>query len=571
VITNKHKRKTQLLLNQINKTKFLISVLLSLNLLRCANQLPPPGGEPDKIPPIIVEVYPNDGTIKFDENYFELEFSEYVDKRSVTDAIFISPFIEGALEYSWSGTTLEATFPEKLKDSVTYTITIGTDVVDLNNKNRMAQAFTFTFSTGAKIDRKIISGKVYGKEKEGIFIYAYKIDEGTDSLLKRKPDYVSQTGVDGNFSMQGLGSGNYRIFSVNDQFRDYLYQQDQDQIGVPHQDILLTDQDSIYTNLYFLLFNADTTKPRLISSIMTDRNHLLVSSSKILDQNSILAENFSLFDSTDNKNYEITYAFKGKTKSEEFILMLNAQINPDNQVYLFADILIDLLNNVTIDDFTKVVVSDRVDTSFIKIASTEPANGGLVDFENTQIKIFFDEAFNKDGINTSIALTDTFNKPIGLDIEFMDDATLIIKSAENLKPDKNYIVKLQLGSFVDIAGNRKDSLFTLKFKTISGLEFTGLSGNIIDLSFAKNPYLVLENTAEHQLKYEQKLESDKFEFSRIEPGKYLLWCYLDENGNGKFDYGWPEPIEYSEIFSFYPDTLNLRPRWEVSDLIFKFK
>lgn len=555
----------------INRKITFIFLLLSFILIRCANQLPPPGGEPDKIPPIIVEVYPQDGTINFDENYFELEFSEYVDKRSVTEAIFISPFIDGNLEYSWDGTTLEVTFPEKLQDSVTYTITIGTDVVDLNNKNRMAQSFTFTFSTGNKIDRKIISGKVFGQEKEGIFIYAYKLDAIKDSLLNRKPNYVSQTGSDGNFSIQGLAPGNYRVFAVNDQFRDYLFQQDQDQIGVPHQDIILTDEDSIFTNLYFLLFNADKTKPRLISSIMTDRNHILVSTSKVLKEQSIRADNYSLFDSTDNKKFEITCALKGKTKPEEFILILDEKINPDNQVYLFADSLTDLLNNVTINDFTKLIISDRADTNSIKIVSTEPTAGGTVDFEKTEIKIFFDEAFKKKFNNSAIAFTDTFNKSISFDVGYFDDATLVIKPAENLKTDKNYIVKIQLGSFVDIAGNRTDSLFTLKFKTISGLEFTGLSGNVIDLSFTKNPYLVLENTSEPKFKYEQKLESNKFEFNRIEPGKYLLWCYIDENGDGKFNYGWPEPIEHSESFSFYPDTLNLRPRWEVSDLIFKFK
>ena len=559
----------------VTDTKFkkiiLSSFLFSLILIKCANQLPPPGGEPDRIPPIIVEVYPPDGTTRFGDDYIELEFSEFVDKRSVTDAIFISPFIEGFLEYSWSGTTLEVKFPEKLKDDVTYTITIGTDVVDLNNKNRMAQAFTFTFSTGDKIDRKIISGKVYGKEKEGVFIYAYNIDEGVDSLLKRKPDYVSQTGTAGNFSLQGLGAGNYRVFAVSDQFKDYLYQQDQDQIGIPHQDVLLTDADSIYINLNFLLFNADTTKPRLISGIMTDRNHILVSSSKVLNDQSIRAENFSVFDYTDNKNFEIVYAFKGKTKPEEFILMLVAQINTDHQVYLIADTLTDLWNNMIINDFTKMVVSDRVDTSSIKIVSTEPVIRGLADFEKTEIKIFFDEAFSKEFSISAVALTDTLNKPVSFDIDFLDDATLIIRPAENLKPDKDYFVKLQFGSFIDIAGNRKDSLFTLKFRTISGLDFTGLSGNIINLDYSKTPTLVLENTSIPQLKYEQKLGSDKFEFNRIEPGKYLLWCYLDENADGKFNYGWPEPIKYSESFSFYPDTLNLRPRWEVTDLVFKYK
>ncbi len=540
-------------------------------IIKCANQLPPPGGEPDRIPPTIVEVYPLDGTINFDDNYFEIEFSEYVDKRSVTEAIFISPFIEGSLDYSWTGTSLEVTFPEKLKDNVTYTITIGTDVVDLNNKNRMAQAFTFSFSKGDKIDRKNISGKVYGKKKEGIFIYAYKLIDGIDTLLKKKPDYVSQTGVDGSFNLRGLGEGIYRVFAIDDNFKDYLYQQDQDEIGIPQQDISLGEEDSIYTNLHFLLFNADTTKPRLISAVMTDRNHLLVSGSKELNKKSISANNFSLVDSTENKIYKIDYAFKGKTKPEEFILMVNDQINSESEVYLKADTLVDLLGNIMVNDYTKIVVSDRADTNSIRIVSTKPAANGLVDYENPDINIFFDEAFNKDFSISAIALTDTFKKPISFDIDYFDDATLTIKAAENLKPDKDYIVSIQLGKLVDIAGNKRDSLYTLKFKTISGLDFTGLSGNIINLDYSKFPTLVLENTADSKLKYEQKPESDKFEFNRVEPGKYLLWCYLDKNNDGKYNYGWPEPIEYSESFSFYPDTLNLRPRWEVSDLIFKFK
>ena len=555
----------------INKKSTLIFVLLSFILIKCANQLPPPGGEPDKIPPTITEVYPADGTINYSKNYFEIDFSEYVDKRSATDAIFISPFIEGNLEYNWSGTTLEVTFPEELKKDVTYTITIGTDVVDQNNKNRMAQAITFSFSTGNIIDRKIISGKVFGKDNEGVFIYAYKYQEQTDTLLKCKPDYVSQTGVDGSFNLQGLGAGKYRVFAVSDNFKDYLYQQDQDKIGIPQKDIYLSETDSIFTDMRFLLFNADTTKPRLISGIMTDKNHLLVSASKVLEKKSINANNFKLIDSTGNKIYQIEYAFKGKTKPEEFILMLNAELNPSNEVFLFADSLIDMFGNVMKNDYTKIVVSDRIDTTSLKIISTVPASKGLVDYNNPEIKIFFDEAFNKDFNITAIALTDTFNKPVSFDIDFYDDATLLIKPAENLKPDKDYVAKIKLEQIADILGNKTDSLFTLKFKTISGLDFTGISGNIINLDYTKSPILVLENTEKSEFMYEKKTDSDNFEFSRVEPGKYLLWCYLDENGNGKYDYGWPEPIKFSEQFSFYPDTLNLRPRWEVSDLVFRFK
>jgi len=304
---------------------------------------------------------------------------------------------------------------------------------------------------------------------------------------------------------------------------------------------------------------------------MTDRNHLLVSANRLLDKKSIYSENFSIIDSTENKVYEVAYAFKGKTKPEEFILMFDAVINPVNQVYLIADTLTDLMGNIMINDFTKVVVSDRPDTNSIKIVSTEPSARGLVDFEKTEFKIFFDEAFNKDFPISTVALTDTFNKPVDFSINFFDDATLLIKPDENLKTDKDYLIKIQLGNLVDIAGNKKDSLFALKFRTISGLEFTGLSGNVINLDYTQNPVLILENDATPPLKYEQKISSDKFEFTRVEPGKYLLWCFLDADSNGKYNYGWPEPIEFSERFSFHPDTLHLRPRWEVTDLIFRFK
>ena len=122
-------------------------------LISCANQLPPGGGEVDSIPPEIISSYPENGTTNFNNDYIEFEFSEYVDKRSFKDALFISPAIDEQLEISWSGTSVEIGFPNGLKDSLTYVVTIGTDVVDVNNKNRMLNSYSFSFATGDKIDK----------------------------------------------------------------------------------------------------------------------------------------------------------------------------------------------------------------------------------------------------------------------------------------------------------------------------------------------------------------------------------------------------------------------------------
>jgi hypothetical protein len=143
-------------MGKISKELILQSIILII-ILGCASQLPPGGGDVDRVPPEIVEVYPANGTTNYDGNYFEIEFSEYIDKRTFNEALFISPIVEGRLQFDWTGTSIIVEFVEGLKKDITYTITIGTDVVDLNNKNRMAQSYSFSFSTGSTIDRREVT------------------------------------------------------------------------------------------------------------------------------------------------------------------------------------------------------------------------------------------------------------------------------------------------------------------------------------------------------------------------------------------------------------------------------
>ena len=139
----------------------LIFVLI---IIGCATQVPPSGGPLDTTPPEIVKTYPENGTVNFKGNYVEVEFSEYVDKRSVQDAIYISPYIQGEIQYKWSGRKLKLVFPEKLKDSTTYVITFGTEIKDLNAGNKMKESFTLAFSTGSAIDSGSIEGKIFSNK-----------------------------------------------------------------------------------------------------------------------------------------------------------------------------------------------------------------------------------------------------------------------------------------------------------------------------------------------------------------------------------------------------------------------
>lgn len=556
----------------IKKLIYTVGIFSSLYLMSCANQLPPGGGPPDTVPPEIVEVYPTNGTTNFTEDYFELDFSEYVDKRSLKDAIFISPQVEGDLELNWSGHSVSVYFPAALKKDITYNVTIGTDLVDYNNKNRMAEAFTFSFSTGSKIDNGIIEGNVYSEKPSGLMIFAYKVNGDTINPVKRKADYVSQVGEKGNFKLSGLAFQTYRVFAVQDEYRDFLFQPDQDLIGVPFSDVTLSETDTLIKGLNFSLSKIDTVSPRLFSAVMTDKYHLLVSLSEEIDSLSINAKNFSIFDSTANRELPVSYAFKGRAKEKELILAIKDSLSLDAQCYLRAVDIRDEAKNVTSFDAVSLTVSDRVDTSAPTLISTFPTErSDAVDFLNTAITFRFDNEFDVEGLTSKIMFVDTTGNRVSFTLNKIDDASFSIRANQKLKSLESYAVNFNFNNVVDAAGNKIDSLYQFKFKTFNGLNFTGFSGQIQNLDSVKNAVLVLQHKTEKNKIFSKHLDRDgKFAFTRVEPGKYSLYCFYDADNDGKYSSGFPFPFKPSEEIKYCPQEINLPPRWEVTDFVWDF-
>jgi hypothetical protein len=553
---------------------FAVSIFTLLIILSgCANQLPPGGGELDKTPPEIVEAYPPSGTTNFKDDYFYFDFSEYVDKRSFRDAIFISPAIEGQMEFSWTGKSVEIYFPEKFKDSITYVVTIGTDVEDLNNRNKMAQSYNLIFSTGDKIDTRVISGKVFNTKPEGIMIYAYKLKDAQENVFKRKPDYISQTGSDGTYSLKGLAKGFYRISAVQDALKDFEFQPEQDKIGIPPFDVELTDTDTLRAGLNFFVSTVDTVKPRLLSATMTDKNHILISVSEEFDSTIITSLNFAIVDSTSDSVYLPRHAYKGNTKSTEMVLTTSDDLKEENNIYLFVNRLTDKNKNETLNDYSKITVSTKPDTLPSKLFKADPpAFNSISDIDNQQFVFSFDDAFDSNLVKQAIELTDSMKNLYSYAIKFLDDATFSITSKKSLSPKKNYQLKINLKNLRDPAGNFRDSIYTYNFRTISGFDFTGLSGSLKNAVLSLNPVLVIASTTNPKAIYRTKPDSlFNFSFERVEAGNYNLICFYDEDKNERYSYGWPYPFGFSERFYFYPDPIDLKPRWTLTDVVFELK
>jgi hypothetical protein len=493
-----------------------------------------------------------------------------VDKRSFKEALFISPAIDEQLEISWSGKSVEIVFPNGLKENLTYVVTIGTDVVDVNSKNRMANSYSFSFATGDKIDKRSIGGKVYGKDIEGTLIFGYKFSDDTTKYLSKKPDYISQVGKDGDYKLNGLAESVYRVFAVNDQFRDLLYQADQDLIGMPFKNISLIGEDSSYSGLDFFLMKVDTLKPRLLGSVMTDKHHIVVTLSEECDSSVFNASNFEIIDSTLNATVPIDYLYHNKSKKEEFVLAYKSQLNKESIYYLLAKRLQDLDGNVFENELSGLVVTDKPDTTAPKLSRTNPNQKSSTDFMNPEIILYFDDAIADKEIKDVVQFSDTSKNKIPFNIKFVDDATLSIKPEKDLKPEKDYEIKIDLSKFMDAAGNKVDSIYSLKFSTITGVEFTGLSGRVITTK--QNPVIVLQDAKDVKKFFTAVPDkTSTYSFERIVAGTYSVWIYSDGDSTKIFNKGYPDPFKYSEEFYFVKDTLKLRPRWGVTDFDIVFE
>lgn len=548
-----------------------IILLFALLSFHCANQLPPGGGEVDRIPPEIVEYYPENQTINFDDKYFELSFSEYVEKRSFRDAVFISPSLKYGFETDWSGKSVRVNFNDTLRENTTYTVTIGTDVVDYNNKNRMAESFVFAFATGDKIANGTLSGTVFTDNPSGVLLFAYLNPQEGLNISEMKPDYISQAGKEGTFTFTGLNNGTYRVFAVKDEFKDLLFQPEQDLVGIPSSEFSISPKDTGHTGLNFVLSRIDTISPRLISAVMTDANHILINFSEEVRIEDNPGMGFEIVDSVGGGIFVPDLVFKGRGKEKElFIGLKDVKLSETGSYFLRASKFRDATANLTPVDSVAIIANEKADTSAASIFRVVPPfNSSDINYADAVISFYFDDVVTFNELFSSISVTDTGGVPVAFTNEAIDASSFSIKFPEALKAQTDYVIRFDLGKAADPAGNVVDSIYIYRFRTKSDLSYTGLYGQLQNYQRFKNPVVLLEHLEKKGLKYAAKPNPrGNFEFTKIEPGKYRVMCFNDLDGDSEYSKGKLFPFQYSEEFFYFKDEINLAPRWAVTDFVF---
>lgn len=551
------------------KVVLLPLVFTALLLSGCALQLPPEGGPADTTPPEIVASYPVPGQINYGEDYAEIEFSEYVEKRSLKDAIFISPAPEEGYELNWSGKSVRIEFKKPLKENTTYYITVGTDLVDYNNRNKMAKSFNLWFSTGEKIDRGAISGNVYDKNSEGILIYAFLYEGDSVNIFDNKPLYVSQCGESGEFELKGLRDGKYRLIAVRDNFRDYMLQMGQDEAGVTFTDPVLSAADTLFSDMNFFMSSTDTLAPEMQSAVMTDRNHVLITLNEDADRKSVQSENFTVIDSATLKSHKPVFSYLQNGNGKNLVLILNEPGLRGDSVFLKATGLKDIKGNTLKEASINLTVSDRADTSVTTISSVLPSDRLNLSNDYPELTVIFNTGITPEEFAGRVAFTDTSGNRAESETVREDDVTYKIKITQKLESFTDYELTADLKGLAGVNGLKADTILSFPFKTINQLNLTGLFGKLTGIKDPAGKRLVLEFKDDPQIKYFASTgQNGEFEFDKVKPGKYFLWFY---DSPGEFNPGSVFPFRFSDRFKFYKKEIELAPRWSQTDLIFDLK
>ncbi len=215
----------------MNKLHYLpIGALMAVTMAACASLGHPQGGPRDVEPPRYMSSNPLPGSVNFKGNKVSIFFNENVETDNPNEKIAISPTQKEMPVVFANGRRVDVTFRDSMIADMTYTIDLADALKDLNEGN-ILDGFAIDFSTGDSIDTLQISGMVLQARNlepaQGMLLGVYKSDADS-CILTRRFERIARTNQLGEFTVRNLSPGEYQIFALTDNNRDYYWDRTED-------------------------------------------------------------------------------------------------------------------------------------------------------------------------------------------------------------------------------------------------------------------------------------------------------------------------------------------------------
>ncbi len=128
------------------------------------------------------------------------------------------------------------------------------------------------------------------------------------------------------------------------------------------------------------------------------------------------------------------------------------------------------------------------------------------------------------------------------------------------QPDAKYSLHIDSAAFVNLYGHVTKSVE----KTVNIRSLDSFSTLFVVLHGADSSAVVQVMNGSDKVVREQRAPNGKADFYFLDPGTYYLRMFYDRNGDGVWTTGnYDEQLQPEETF-YYPGSLNLRAKWDVS-------
>ena len=517
--------------------------LLLITFWSCAIQVPPSGGVQDLEPPKLISSEPANFSILFSSHDIQLNFNEFISLNDFGSQLIVSPLLKYSPEVKIRNKSLLIHILDTLLENTTYTMNFGQGITDNNEGNKL-ENFQFVFSTGAIIDSLDIQGLIETafdkKTEKGVLALAYR--ENIDSLpYLERPLYFSRTNDSGQFRINNIAPGSYKLIGLKEKDGNYLYLQGEELIGFPDS---LIEAKSENVNLKIF---KEASSLRFLRAYSEFPGKAVI----VFNAASDTIKWTWISDTTKLNIHSINYS-----SGKDTVYIWYKNISADSLSLRFDHI--SLNDSVILRLFKKTEETKEKNKAGLSIFSESS--------ETTLQHLYLPYKLQS---NHPIALAE-LDKIVVLEdslivkpkIEFTDSLRMRFKVEFKWKSKSQYSLFIPPETFTDIFGMTNDTI-RLFFAAHGEADYGS-----IKIIFKKTdivPYVFqLIDDAGSFIYREVTCNQDTiFELSFLDPRLYRIKLISDKNGNGKWDTGnylnhiQPEDVEY------YPEGITVRANWDV--------
>ena len=591
---------------------WLVAVGCWLSLISsCARMGQPDGGWYDDTPPRVIAATPTDKAINVKAQKINIWFNEYIKIQDAQNKVIVSPPQLEQPEIKDAGRRIVVELKDSLKPNTTYTIDFGDAITDNNESNPMGN-YTYSFSTGDRIDTMEVSGYVLNAENlepiKGIQVGLY--DDISDTIFRQKPMIrISRTDSRGHFTIKGVAPGTYRAYALMDADGDFVYNQKSEQLAFSHQTFEPswkpdTRQDTIWRDS----LHIDNILRTPYTHFLPDDITLLAFTAEQTDRYLLKTERqtpekLGFFFSYGNPQLPI---LRGLNFESDSAFVLEPSARQDTLYYWLRDTA--LINQDTLRMEVQYLMSDSTGLLVNQTDTLELLP--KVSFEKRQKELQkelekwqkeqnrrkkrgdkYDSIPPRDPLQlkitgSSIAPDQCVTLETPVPLEYVDSAAIHLRvkvdslwqdtlftfrpvagSIRHYKvltqwnPGREYSLEIDSAAFRSIYGLTTNAINqTIKVKN---LEEFGTFTVTVSGSSADSALIVQLIDQQEKVIKQQRVKNGRVLFQYVTPTKYYLRAFVDANTNGRWDTGDYDADLQAEDVYYCPEVTECKAKWDM--------